>query len=746
MKKLLSLIALLIVFVLFTTACGFSLKEQYDNLFGDTDTDTQPDDSDDTQPDDHTHVFGEWEEIAIPTCSGEGKFERKCECGAIDSYTVAPLKHDMVDSICTGCGRGYSEGLEFSDRSSDTAYVVGIGSCTDTDIIIPPVTPDGKTVTNVARNAFTGNADVTRFHIPATVTSIYGGAFANCPKLIAITVDPANESYYSVDGNLYVSIINYLEQYAIGKTNTSFVISDGVSSINEAAFLGSENLLEVTLPDSIEVFDSTDLAVCINLVNVHVSDSHPTLYSEGGVVYSKDKKTLIKYCMARKAEIFILPECVEIVDDFAFCGAKYLKKVTLPAGLTKLGTSAFYECAVLSEINIPEGITEIPSLAFASCTALKSIKLPDSLVSIGEYAFSSCEALAELDLNRVQTVGDNAFALCKGLKKIDFGTSLTELGQYSFTSCDGLVSIVLHDGITIIGFSAFYSCRNLETVIIPESVTKFYSSSFPGEKLSAIYYLGNAEQWDAINSLSAYSKIVVYTYSESAPAEEGNFWRYYEGAPFSWEYLEPWNDNKFIFESNGDSSCTLVGVDLINHPDVVIPSTSPDGEKVTAIGKDAFKKQNLIVSIVIPDSVVTIGRSAFSSMSALKQVTIGKGVKVIEGFAFSSCDNLASIIIPDNVESIGSYAISGCDGLKSVSLGSGITVIAENMFYGNLKLTSVIISSSTVSIEKSAFGYCSKLTDVYYDGTVDQWSLISIAEDNAPLSAATIHASFCDNN
>ena len=75
-----------------------------------------------------------------------------------------------------------------------------------------------------------------------------------------------------------------------------------------------------------------------------------------------------------------------------------------------------------------------------------------------------------------------------------------------------------------------------------------------------------------------------------------------------------------------------------------------------------------ITSILIPESVTGIGRSAFSGCSSLTSVTIGNGVKTIGQWAFFSCSKLTSLTIPDNVTSIGGYAFYSCYGLGSISI------------------------------------------------------------------------------
>ena len=744
MKKPLLFIAILLNLTLFVTACNQNLNDlPNDDIIADGETDKEPDaddKEDEKEEEKHTHTFTEWSYATLPSCQSEGVMSRDCECGEAEIYTTAPLRHNMVEDRCADCGREYSQGLVFRNSGIGICDLIGIGECEDTEIIIPPISPDGDKVNAIYSSAFSGNESITRIDIPATVTTINSGALSKCSKLIAITVDPENKRYYSNDGNLYTALINYLIQYAIGKTNSEFVIPEGTVSIESSAFTGANNLVSITLPDSFTYFSGHEFNECAKIKNIFVNENNTTFSSLDGVLYSKDGKTLIRYCTGRDAEEFIVPDHVEAIGFCAFSGCNFLKKVTLNDEIKDLKEQIFYLCQSLSEVNIPEGIVEIPDHAFASCPSLKSITIPDSVEVIGQYAFSGCSALEEISLNKVKVVKNSAFALCYAISNIDFGSCLTELGDYSFTVCNGISSIALPDGLTLIGSSVFYGCENLESVILPESIELIKLFAFSAPKMSKIFYKGNQEQWNSVTKHYIYENdSVVYYYSEETPTVEGDFWRYYENNPMSWAYDEPWLDNEFIFESNDDGSCTLVGVTKINRPEVIIPSVSPDGKIVTVIGEKALYKQNLIESLIIPDSVVTIEGSAIGYLSNLKYLTIGNGVKTIDSFAFYNLGTITSIVVPDSVTTIGSYAFSGCDQLTSIVFGSGITSIPEYALYGNLHLTSVSISAGVVNIEKDAFSYCSRLTDIYFGGTAEEWAQITIAEGNDRLANATVH-------
>ena len=124
---------------------------------------------------------------------------------------------------------------------------------------------------------------------------------------------------------------------------------------------------------------------------------------------------------------------------------------------------------------------------------------------------------------------------------------------------------------------------------------------------------------------------------------------------------------------------------------------------------DAYKSD--IATVVIGDSVITIGLSAFSSCYNLTSVTIPNNVTSIGGNAFSKCTNLISVTIPNSVTSIGNYAFEGCKNLISVTLSNSMTSIGLGIFMGS-GLTSITIPNSIVYIDGNAFASCIGLKSI----------------------------------
>ena len=163
---------------------------------------------------------------------------------------------------------------------------------------------------------------------------------------------------------------------------------------------------------------------------------------------------------------------------------------------------------------------------------------------------------------------------------------------------------------------------------------------------------------------------------------------------------------------------------------------------VTKIYREAFKKST-IKSVVIPDSVTSIGGDAFRDCDSLTSVVIGDSVTSIGGDAFYGCYNLTSVVIPDSVTSIGEYAFYSCSSLTSVVIPDSVTSIGGDAFYGCDSLTSVTIKGAPV-IASGAFSYCnSALYSEYelgkYVGDAENPYAILVELTNRNLSTYTIH-------
>ena len=164
----------------------------------------------------------------------------------------------------------------------------------------------------------------------------------------------------------------------------------------------------------------------------------------------------------------------------------------------------------------------------------------------------------------------------------------------------------------------------------------------------------------------------------------------------------------YTYTVNPDNvSVTITGYPTTEEGPLVIPD-SMDGRSVTSIGDYAFYNCSL-TSIIIPDSVTSIGNNAFNGCTGLTSAIIGNSVTSIGLGAFDECSDLTSIIIPDSVTSIGDYAFFRCYGLTSIIIPDSVKIIRPQTFRDCSRLTSIIIPDGVTSIGTHAFNNCTAL-------------------------------------
>ena len=109
-----------------------------------------------------------------------------------------------------------------------------------------------------------------------------------------------------------------------------------------------------------------------------------------GIMFSYDKKTLVKYNNTLPHQEYTIPDGVTTIGEWAFLECRNLTSVTIPAGVTTIGVKAFMDCRNLTSVTIPPSVTTIGKGAFSGCKSLTSVTIPSSVTTIGEEAFTGC--------------------------------------------------------------------------------------------------------------------------------------------------------------------------------------------------------------------------------------------------------------------------------------------------------------------------------------------------------------------
>ena len=402
----------------------------------------------------HTHSFTEQKVeqqylASEATCTEGEKYYYSCKCGEkgtrifINSDALGHLLSDweMVGRTRTrkclrsGCDYVESEkiplqtsrGLSYSYYSNETCYITGIGTCSDTKIIIPEEL-DGRKVVSIGASAFANCKRITSIDVPDSVTYIGQGAFYGCDSLTSITL-PFIGSGFNTNGEIWTNL-GYIFGTTSYRDNSEYVPStlkeisisngSGVTSIGDGAFAWCGGLTSITIPDGVTSIGDSAFGRCSGLTSVTI------------------------------------PDRVTSIGPYAFGYCSGLTSVTIPDRVTSIGDHAFKDCSGLTSVTIGNGVTSIGNYAFDGCSGLTDVTIPDSVTSIDSYAFNGCS----------------------GLTSVTIGNGVTYIGNYAFYKCMGITSVTIGNSVTSIGDSAFYWCSRLTSITIPDSVTYIGDSAF----------------------------------------------------------------------------------------------------------------------------------------------------------------------------------------------------------------------------------------------------------------------------
>ena len=499
------------------------------------------------------------------------------------------------------------------------------------------------------------------------------------------------------------------------KSLTSIIIPDSVTAIEYHAFRGCTDLTSITiLGDDISIGDNA-FSDCTNLETISIPKN--AKFDSYGETFDN--------CASLKNVIF--SRGIEKIPDYLFYKSSNLNSltsITIPDSVTTIGRSSFSGCTGLTSITIPDNVTTIGRSSFSGCTGLTSVTIPDGVTSIGEYTFSGCTGLTSVTIpDSVTTIGGSAFSGCKGLTSVTIPDSVTTIGSSSFSGCIGLTSITIPDSVTSIGSSAFSGCTNLETVTIPKNAkfdSKYggtfnnctslknviFSSGIPDY---LFYKSSNLNSLTSITIPDSVTSVGMYAFNGCTNLETITIPKNAQFSSNGYTFDDCTSLKNVIFSSGIEKIPDYLfykSSNLNSLPSNVIPNS------VTTIGNSAFGYCTSLTSITIPDSVTSIGSGAFSGCTGLTSITIPDSVTSIGSSAFSSCTGLTSVTIPDSVTSIGYSTFSGCTGLTSIIIPDSVTSIGGSAFSGCTGLTSIAIPDSVTTIGLSAFSDCTGLTSI----------------------------------
>jgi hypothetical protein len=303
------------------------------------------------------------------------------------------------------------------------------------------------------------------------------------------------------------------------------------------------------------------------------------------------------------------------------------------SGITLSNTQDFSKVRIKSKSKILKNLDVIKTLKVAS---------------LGEVTFSET----------------SSGSLKGDILNLEIPEGISTIKRYAFSSYTHLTNINIPNGTTVIEQCAFHNCTSLESIYLPKTILKLESSLFSKcDKLKTIVFEGTKAEWNNINKNpnwcpSTYNLKIIYL-----------------GESFSITQ-KMLNKGKIKDQINTYITSLIIAND------------------VTYINDYAFEDCINIKSIIIPDSVISIGKGAFKGCSGLTDIELSNKISTIEDDSFNGCTNLERINIPDNIISIGNDAFKNCTALKILDIPKNAIKISDNAFNGCVELKEVYIDDS----------------------------------------------------
>ncbi|MCR4738825.1 MAG: leucine-rich repeat protein [Lachnospiraceae bacterium] len=362
-----------------------------------------------------------------------------------------------------------------------------------------------------------------------------------------------------------------------------------------------------------------------------------------------------------KIQKVVISDNITEIQEYCFDACSNLSEVTLSKNLNTLGYGAFRGTAI-SSIWIPASLVTTSSYGdssiFANCTKLKTVEFEEGRTAIPTQLFRNCDSLETITIpDTVTSIENAAFQNSNNLRTVVFGANLTRIGYQAFSGCTGLQSINLPDSVTEIDADCFDGCTNLSAVTLSKNLQKLEYGAFRGTAISSIWI------------------------------------------PASLVTTSSYNDNTIF------AGCTNL-------------KTVEFEEGISRIPNHLFRNCDSLETITIPDTVLSIGDSAFRDSNYLQTVVFGENLTKMENRAFSGCTGLQTVNLPDSVTEIGTYCFEGCTNLSEVTLSKNLQKLEYAAFKGTA-ISSIWIPASLVTTssfnDSSIFADCKNLKTIEFE-------------------------------
>lgn len=640
----------------------------------------------------------------------------------------------------------------------------------------------GTGVTDIYQYAFY-NSSVTEVIFPETLRTIGNYAFYSCDDLKVTAFNEGlgsigNEAFYGCENLkdiVFPSSVTSVGEYSFAYCYrlNSVELNEGLLSLGGYAFNYCYNLTAITVPSTVTKIGESAFYGCEKLVRIlnngNASVTSPAAFGgevaseESGFVneYTVDEKGLVYYTVEGKK--YLLSYVGEsktldlsetgVVAVYPY-GLSYRSLDTLifSAEITESGENAFYDSSVkdlyisdlsawcgigfadsyanplriartfylngneVTELVIPEGVTEISAYAFYGGNFDK-VTIHDGVQKIGSYAFYGCD-IGELHIESMESwcgidfadsyanplrIARTFYLNGEIVTELVIPEGVTEISAYAFYNADNISKVTFPESLRKIGAYAFYDCNNISELTLGESVVEIEGYAFYDVNLTEITFNDCLEK-------VGYSAFYRPTNTDSGTVNAGS--------------LESWLNIEF---ADGYANPLYRAAKFVVNGEEMTVLDVPYG---VAVVKDyAFYEFEPLTKVVLPETVVSIGKYAFAYCENLTSVT-GRGVTEVGNNAFYEDGQITYAEVTTAV--LGALYLDEIVTLRLVG-GETLTLVNEYYYYNYRpfeKLESLTVHTGLKEIAADAFRYAERLKDVFISD-LSSWSGISFGNGYA---------------
>ena len=687
----------------------------------------------------------------------------------------------------------------------------------------------GQSLTSVPNNAFKNCIALSEMNLPATVKSIGDQAFYNDSTIAVVTMREGletigNEVFWNNSGVRSFVIPGTVQTIGTnsfyGCTNTStlrFKDGDGILTIDTKKTRSrkiDDMLSNISSSYDRERYEDRkyDYFYDCPIKTLYLGRNLKYDYSGSVSIYKKvgdrtwnsetrasapfvNSTTLARVTVGPKVTFVynhlcdgcsnlsnvVLGNALQDINDYAFANCVKLPNISFPASLATIDNYAFANCQVLASTSFQEASDhelKINNASFKDCVALPEVNFPGQLSLLGNNTYQGCTVLKDVVFNKNEqyqpalTIGDYTFAQCSLINTLSFPGRLTSVGNYTFSDCTYLTNLTFEDSneavtlgsgatgetdrrymlplfgnsnltslymgrnidyseladcsyspfynqqfLTDVRFSQagtvtyckdylLYKVNNCESLILPESLTTIGNWTFRG-----MSKLGGIVIPNAVTTIGTYA-FADDIALESAKLSTSCPWLK-EGLFSECGKLQaitiPMVVNKM--DTQMFTNCTSLTTVTFDDDKDLIEMAYGSSDANNGLFRDC-PVETLYLGRWLSYNTEVPSRSPFYSIAELKNLTLGKYLKVVDKYMFSYCTGLENVYVPDNITSINMWGFRGCSALKSVRFSENLSQIGDYGFSECASLDNVTFPASMTSTSDNSFSNCSSLRNL----------------------------------